>query len=125
MALHEEIKIDYNKKTFEGWQDLFGDSLTMRVDSQVQHLLNKTSGNPDRISIEFSGDIATITPNDVANRTVQVTARAMVDGRQTLRGKLCSAARSIFRIKRGRRQSRAAEQKIRYIVVCSFVVIQS
>ncbi len=117
------IPVICDQQALKAWNDLFGDSLTMRISSQIIHLLRKTPANAEGISLQFSGDISTITAQDVANRTAHVTANAMIEARQTLLGKIRTLLRRLFKIQRGKRQSRAAEQSIRHVIICSFVVV--
>ena len=119
------IPVTCDEKKLEAWVDLFGDSLKMRISSQISRLLQKTPTNASRISLQFVGDISTITAEDVTNKTALPSVNSMLHGRQTLRGKISSFFRRLFNLRRGRHESRAAEQKINHVVICTFVMIQN
>lgn len=117
------VPVNCDPQALKAWNSLFGDSLTMRISSQISHLLKKTPANADGISLQFVGDISTVTAEDVTSRKARVTTNAMVEARQTLTGKIRTISRRLFKTQRGKRQSRAAEQSLKHIIICSLVII--
>lgn len=117
MALYEELSLDYDKATFSAWQELFGESFTKRLDSQLRHLMVKSPTNTREISVKFAGDISTITAEDVASKKARVTANSMVDGRQTLWNKI----RTTFG--KGLFHSKAVDKTINHVIICTVVII--
>lgn len=114
-----ELPADCDVQTFEEWSSLFP-YLGMLVKRQLKLAKEKYPHKAESIGIRFAGDITGITSTDVENRTAGVTAISLMDGKQTLKGKIISFLDKLFQKKR---DSLPNLKEMRPIIVCTVVIV--
>lgn len=123
MALIDTLPIAYDKAMYANLEQLFGEEFTKRVESQLSLLMGKYPGRTGDFALKFVGSVEGISEEDVQNRTARITAEHLVDCRLTLKGRFYGFLRRHFGLKRGKRESLVAEQKLKPIVVCTVVLL--